>query len=55
MSKNARSLIEEISEMTMADLLEFTMGNPEYLTDSYYRDIGNAMQKRADELLKDRQ
>lgn len=36
----------DISKMTEGELLDFVIGNPTYLTDSYYRDFGNAIDAR---------
>jgi hypothetical protein len=39
-----------ISKMTAFELLRFIMSNPEFLTDSYYRDWGRAIERRYLEL-----
>lgn len=44
-------LIKQIMAMTMPELLEFIICNDEYLSDSYYREFGEAIRKRAKELL----
>lgn len=35
-----------IAQMTEGELLDFVIGNPSYLTDSYYGDFGNAIDAR---------
>lgn len=42
--------IAEILTMTMAELLAYVVDSPELLNDSYYREFGDAIRKRAAEL-----
>lgn len=51
MSKKWNPIVE-IPKMDIKELLEYIVDNPELLSDSYYRDIGNAIRQRAKELLK---
>lgn len=39
-----------VNKMTIKELLDEIMENPEYLVDSYYRDLGNALRNRYEEL-----
>lgn len=41
---------EKIAAMSMRELLDYVLGNPEYLTDSYYRVFGSAVYKRDEQL-----
>lgn len=43
--------IKQIMSMSMRDLLRLIMDDAYYLTDSYYSHIGQAIRKRAEELL----
>jgi hypothetical protein len=45
--------IASIAKMTMPELLREIINHPDYLTDSYYREFGRALEARAYELLKD--
>lgn len=49
---NDRKMIEGIMTSTERDLLTFVMCWPEYLTDPYYREFGNAIRARYDQLEK---
>lgn len=44
------SEVNFIWKLNSWELLCYVMTNPEYLTDSYYRDIGRAIEKRFEEL-----
>ncbi len=39
-----------ISRMSLRELLEYVLHNPEVLCDPYYREYGNAVRARAEEL-----
>ena len=42
--------IEKVSTMTESELLDQVMASPEFLTDGYYRNLGDAMNRRYKEL-----
>ncbi len=43
----------EVSKMTISQLLREIIDNPNYLTDHYYIELGDPLQKRAEELLRE--
>ena len=45
--------IAEIEQMDMPTLLREIINEPLYLTDVYYSEFGNAINKRAEQLLQD--
>lgn len=52
MSGTNKEQVVAIMKMTMAELLDYVINSPDLLTDSYYREFGNAIRKRAEELLR---
>ncbi|MCY1356465.1 hypothetical protein D9M68_761820 [compost metagenome] len=46
--------IKRIAQMTESELLDEVMTSPEYITDSYFREFGDAIQSRHDELRNQR-
>lgn len=45
--------IRKVNQMTWQELLTEILVNPEYLIDSYYKAFGDALRKRAIELIKE--
>lgn len=39
-----------VKKMTLEELFEEVMDSPQYLTDSYYRELGKALRERYSEL-----
>jgi enoyl reductase-like protein len=47
-----KKYIEDIKKMTLEEVMKEILDNPEYLTDSWYREFGNALMDRGNELLE---
>lgn len=43
-----------VARMDLTELLDEVMERPEFLTDSYYRDLGEALRARYEELRRER-
>ena len=46
--------IEKIKTMTLQELFAEVMAAPEFLTDGYYRNLGDALRSRYNELTKEK-